>query len=228
MELLAFHLHQLGAAEAEVVVFVADGAPWVWDRLDWVERRVGIKAGRAVRVLDWCHAVHNMSQALGAVQVPEEERQRLFKQLRHWLKRGWCGLVVRELERLAALHGWPEAMQQPVGYLSKHAAAGHLAYGRFKRKGLPQGSGAIESAVRRVINLRLKGAGLMWEEKNAEAALILRAAAVTQRWEETLVRVREEMGKDRQLDWEWQGPDMLEELKDKKKIKPPTPQQSSP
>ena len=45
MELLAFHLHRLGAAQAEVVVFVADGAPWVWERLDWVERRVGLTAG---------------------------------------------------------------------------------------------------------------------------------------------------------------------------------------
>ncbi len=42
MELLAFHLHRLGAAAAEVVVFVADGAPWVWDRLDWVQQRVGL------------------------------------------------------------------------------------------------------------------------------------------------------------------------------------------
>jgi hypothetical protein len=29
MELLAFHLHRLGASRAELVVFVADGAPWV-------------------------------------------------------------------------------------------------------------------------------------------------------------------------------------------------------
>ena len=49
MELLAMHLHRLGAATAKVVVFLADGAPWIWDRLDWVTQRVGLKGcGRAI------------------------------------------------------------------------------------------------------------------------------------------------------------------------------------
>ena len=227
MELLAFHLHRLGAAQAEVVVFGADGAPWVWERLDWVQKRVGVPQQRVVRVLDWCHAVHNLSLALEALGLAAEQRQRLFGKLRGWLRRGWCGLVLNELERLGEEQGSPQALEQPLGYLSKHALAGHLAYSKFKRQGLPLGSGAIESAVRRVLNLRLKGPGLMWAEKNAEAALVLRAAAVTERWEETLSRVREDMGRDRQLGWEWQAPDMLAELKAKIPIKPPTPQQAA-
>jgi hypothetical protein len=34
-ELAAYHLHRLGVAEAELVVFVSDGAHWIWDRLEW-------------------------------------------------------------------------------------------------------------------------------------------------------------------------------------------------
>lgn len=30
IELLAFHLHRLGAAAAQVVTITADGAPWIW------------------------------------------------------------------------------------------------------------------------------------------------------------------------------------------------------
>jgi hypothetical protein len=224
MELLAFHLHQLGAAQAEVVVFGADGAPWVWERLDWVQQRVGVPKGRAVRVLDWCHAVHNLSLALEALGLAGEERQQLFGQLRRWLRRGWHALVINKLQRLGEAQGEPAALEQPWEYLRKHAAAGHMDYGRFRRKGWPLGSGAVESAIRRVINLRLKGPGLMWHEENAEAALVLRAAAVSERWEETLARVREEMGQDRQLGWEWKSPDMLAELKAKVPIKPPVPQ----
>jgi hypothetical protein len=32
MELLAMHLHLLGAAQAELVALGADGAPWIWER----------------------------------------------------------------------------------------------------------------------------------------------------------------------------------------------------
>jgi hypothetical protein len=227
MELLAFHLHRLGAAQAEVVVFVADGAPWVWDRLDWVEQRVGLTAGQAVRVLDWCHAVHNLSLALAALPLAEAERRRQYDQIRQWLRRGWHGLVEKALEKLAEAAGWPKGVEQPLEYLRKHAAAGHMEYQGFRQRGLPQGSGAIESAIRRVINLRLKGPGLMWQEENAEGALVVRAAAVTERWEETLAWVRAEMGRDRRLDWAWQSPDMLAELKAEEPIKPPVPQKAA-
>jgi hypothetical protein len=41
--------------------------------------------------------------------------------------------------------------------------------------GLPIGSGAMESAVRRVVNIRLKGASTYWLEESAEAMLLLRS-----------------------------------------------------
>jgi hypothetical protein len=227
MELLAFHLHRLGASRAEVVVFVADGAPWVWDRLDWVQQRVGVPARRCVRVLDWCHAVHNLSLALESLGLAEAPRQRWYEQMRGWLRQGRHGRVLQELETLGKAAGSPKGLEQPFGYLSKHGAAGHLDYDWLRQRGLPQGSGAVESAIRRVINLRLKGPGLMWQEENAEGALVLRAAALTERWEETLARVREEMGRDRQLGWEWYSPDMLAELKAKVPIKPPVPQKAA-
>jgi hypothetical protein len=40
IELVVFHLHRLGAAQADVVTFVADGAPWIWKRWDWVIAQV--------------------------------------------------------------------------------------------------------------------------------------------------------------------------------------------
>lgn len=227
MELLAFHLHQLGAASAEVVVFVADGAPWIWDRLDWVERRVGLAAAQAVRVLDFCHAAHHISLALEALGLLEKERQRLYRKLKRWLRRGCPGLVVEELERLGEAAGWPESLKQPLDYLCKHMTARHMDYERYRRRGLPVGSGAVESAIRRVVNLRLKGPGLMWLEENAEAALVLRAAAITGRWEETMIRVHETVGTDRRIRWEWTSADLVAELKAPDSIKPPEAQHAA-
>jgi hypothetical protein len=224
MELLAMHLHRLGAAGAEVVVFLADGAPWIWERLEWVQRRVGLAATQTVRVLDFCHAAHHVSLALESLPLSEKDRRPLFRKLKRWLRRGWPGQVVEELERLGAAAGWPDPLAQPLAYLRKHMKAGHLDYAHYRRRGLPLGSGAVESAIRRVVNLRLKGPGLMWLAENAEAALALRAAALSGRWEETMARVRAAMGKDRQLHWAWTSADLLTELKAPESIKPPKAQ----
>ncbi len=63
------------------------------------------------------------------------------------------------------------------------------------------GSGAIESTIRRVINLRLKGNGIYWTEQNAEAVFQLRAAVLSGQWEEILVHTREAMARDRRTEW---------------------------
>jgi hypothetical protein len=227
MELLAMHLHQLGAAQAEVVVFVSDGAPWIWERLAWVVKRVGLDSKQVAYALDWCHALHHVGLALAAVGLPADEHRRVFKKLRKWLKKGEAAKVLNELERLGELHGVLEAMATPVAYLDKHLEAGHLEYDMLQSRGLPIGSGAIESAIRRVINLRLKGNGMMWYEANAEGMLLLRAAALTGRWDEALERALQSKWQDGQLNWSWSSPDMPFQLKAKVEIEPPVPQVQS-
>ena len=54
----------------------------------------------------------------------------------------------------------------------------------------------------------------------------VRAAAVSERWEETMAWVREEMGRDRQVDWQWIAPDRPAALKADVPIEPPVPQQA--
>jgi hypothetical protein len=227
MELLALHLHRLGAADAEVVTFTSDGAPWIWDRLEWVEKRVGLKAERVVKVLDWCHAVHHVSLALAALGLPDQERQQLYRQMRSWLKAGRVNRVTAELSLLAQEYPLEAEVWTAIRYLENHAQAGHMNYHQFRKRGVPLGSGAIESAVRRVVNLRLKGNGMLWEVENAEAMLALRSAALTGRWEETLEHSRQTLAGDRRLDWQWQSPDMPSDLKSHKAIRPPKPQRQA-
>jgi hypothetical protein len=224
MELLAMHLHRLGAAAATVVAFLADGAPWIWERLAWVEQRVGLRARQTVRVLDWCHALHHVSLGLEALGLETQQRKRLYGRCKKWLRAGQVGKVLAELVSRAADASEGTPVGTVLAYLEKHQLAGHLDYDQFRRRGLPMGSGAIESAIRRVVNLRLKGPGLLWLEENAEAALVLRAAVLTDRWQETLDHVRVSMASDRRLDWHWQSPDMPAELKAGVRVAPPLPQ----
>jgi hypothetical protein len=213
IELLAFHLHRLGAAAATVVTVTADGAPWIWARLDWVIARVGLEPARVVEVLDWCHAVHHLSLALQTLGLSEEERTPRYARLRRSLKKGRSRDVIEELAGPAA--GQPEdaAVWREIGYLMRHSEAGRLRYHCFRCRGVPLGSGAIESTIRRVLNLRLKGTSLFWEEANAEAVIQLRAAVLSGRWEERLEQTWEAMAKDRRTDWDWEPPECLADLK---------------
>ena len=44
------------------------------------------------------------------------------------------------------------------------------------------GSGAVESAIRRVVNLRIKGASIYWLEESVEGILLLRSFYKSNRW----------------------------------------------
>lgn len=225
MEVLAMRLHQVGAAQAEVVAFRADGAPWIWERLEWVSKRVGLSDRQVSRGLDWCHAVHHVGLALGLL-VAEAERRRVFKKLRKWLKRGSWQRVVRELIDLLVAADLDENSPAwtAINYLQGHGEQGRLDYAKFRRRRLPVGSGAIESTIRRVINLRLKGNSIFWKEENAEAMLVLRGLVLSRRWKDEFAKITESMARDRRLAWEWQSPDMVAELKARLPIAPPKPQ----
>jgi hypothetical protein len=153
-----------------------------------------------------------------------EERRGLFKTLRRMLRAGQVMKVVEVLQGHAADLPQDGPVWVAIRYLEKHGKDGHMAYRGLRARGLPMGSGAIESAIRRVVNLRLKGNGLLWYEENAEAMLVLRAAALTNRWEELLEHVRQRMASDRRLAWQWRSPDMPAQLKAGMEIKPPAPQ----
>jgi hypothetical protein len=213
IELVAFHLHRLGAAQAREVVFVADGAPWIWARLDWVVAQVGLNPLRVVEVLDWCHGVHHVSVALEALKFDKPTRLGHYQRLRTLLKKGKSQSVLDELEALAESSPVDSAVWREIRYLRKHAEARRLRYAVFRSWRLPMGSGAIESTVRRVINLRLKGNSMYWTEENAEAVFQLRAAVVSDRWDEILEHTQEAMARDRRKTWRWTPPDCLAELK---------------
>ena len=58
-----------------------------------------------------------------------------------------------------------------------------MSYADFLKKKIPIGSGAVESCVRRVVNLRLKGNGIFWTLETAEGVLHLRAQLLSGHWD---------------------------------------------
>ena len=203
-ELVAMHLHRLGAAAALSVTFVSDGAPWIWDRVAPIVSLAKLANVKIHEVLDCCHAAHHISLALAAQGLDEAGRMPLYREHRTLLRNGQWRRVVEELSDLADDDPGNEKMHTEIAYLRKHGEAGRLSYAHYRAVGLPLGSGAIESSIRRVINLRLKSNGMFWGEPQAEMMLQVRAQVISGRWDQRLQEMRELNRHDCRTDWQWE------------------------
>jgi len=183
-ELLLGLLRRLGVHLASKVVFISDGAPWIWCRLDGLVRAAGIAPERVTKVLDFWHACEHVMEALKACRNLDEScRTAVYERLRHQLRHSAEGAasVVAELKSLAVGRR-SKAVKEAIKTLSDHVE--HMNYAAYSAAGLPLGSGVVESAVRRVINQRFKSASLAWRVEQLEALLYLRAVVKSGRWEQ--------------------------------------------
>ena len=64
-----------------------------------------------------------------------------------------------------------------------------MRYVTLEARKLPIGSGQVESAVRRVVNLRFKAPGSFWREMTVSGLMHLRAAFKAGRWDEIMFGV---------------------------------------
>ncbi len=174
-ELLRYHLLRLGAHRATDVTLVADGAVWIWNRADELRETLGLRPEQFTEIVDYFHAVERLGDVAKATHSADEARLSWLAIQKKGLKAG----LIEELEAALVEVGLPESERE---YWSRNRE--RLRFAAFRAAGLPNGSGAVESAVRRVINLRLKGASISWTEEHAEGILHLRAQAKSGRWSE--------------------------------------------
>jgi hypothetical protein len=201
-EMVAMHLHRLGAAQAQSITFASDGAPWIWDRIPQIVGKAQLGHVQIYEVLDCCHAAHHISLALAGLGLNDKERMPLYREHRTLLRNGQWRRVVKELSELAS-DSDNEKVKTEIAYLQKHGEAGRMSYPHFRKIGIPLGSGAIESSIRRVVNLRLKSNATFWREPNAESMLQIRAQVISNRWDQRLKEMRGLKRKDGLTDWTW-------------------------
>ena len=179
-KLLRSYLVQLQIEKSDQVLFVADGATWIWPRVAKLFSALGLNSDRAYELVDFYHAVEHLSKVAGLRKSwSAKQRRRWVKRHRRLLLKGDVAQVVEAVcEICRGRHS--KAIRTERDYFIKNAA--RMAYAKLKGLKLPIGSGSVESAIRRVINLRLKGACIFWYRENAEAMLMLRAYYKAGRW----------------------------------------------
>ena len=104
---------------------------------------------------------------------------RVYKQWKSLLWKGdIAGLKAAVMQMAKGKAG--KKMLKRLEYFETHAH--RMQYQSFKAQNIPQGSGCVESAIRRVINLRLKAPGTFWTSTMAEYFLFLRSQLLSGRW----------------------------------------------
>src|SRR5882724_6351881 len=163
-----------------LIVFVADGAPWIWKRVAALVSALGLKPGQVYELLDFYHAVEHLAKVASLCKSwGAKQRKQWVTRYRRILLKGHVAQVIDAVRDLC--HGrHSTAIRTQRDYFVKNGA--RMAYAQLMALNLPIGSGAVESAIRRVVNLRLKGPGIFWCKANAEAILMLRAYYKAGRW----------------------------------------------
>ena len=178
--LLATYLRTLKIQEAARVIVVGDGAEWIWNRVPWLIAELGLASVEVVEVVDYFHAASHLWQLVELRRdLSPKARKRIYKQ---WKRLLWEGDIERlHQEVVGGTRGKVrKKLLEGLEYFQTHTS--RMQYAQFKAKGVPQGSGCVESAIRRVINLRLKAPGTFWTPSMAEYFLFLRSCLICGRW----------------------------------------------
>lgn len=181
-EIITAELKLRGARQASLLVFLADGAEWIWDRIPDLVKELGIDPCRVLKGVDFYHAVENL-QAAAELRTgwSKKKRKRWVKRMKKLLWRGKVEKVIEEIDRLCVGPKAKDLRTKRDYFVDRKDL---MAYAKLRKRHLPIGSGSVESAVRRIVNLRLKGPGIFWRDENSEPMLYLRAHLKAGRWDE--------------------------------------------
>ena len=151
-------------------------------------KSLGLTAEQTQQRIDYWHAVEYLGKIVERSSLKGKEKTQWRKTQKNRLYRGDIGLVVIAIE---ALIGKKPSEDQTtwLNYFVNHGLTHRrMDYPLSLNSHLPIGSGAIESAVRRVINLRVKSNATYWLRENAETIIRFRAWIKAGRAEELFLQ----------------------------------------
>ncbi len=150
---------------ANELVFIADGARWIW-RI--VERHFP----QAIQIVDWYHAHSYLVKIANAAYGDGSPQAKLWLEpATTALYNGHLGTVIRACRAVAPLA--PKPVADARSYFATNWT--RLRYAKFRTLGLQIGSGSMESGCKQIALERLKIAGAQWSLEGARKLAKARA-----------------------------------------------------
>ena len=171
------------------LVYVTDGG---WHPEEYyrgvLRRMVDPRTGQTLcwqRVLDYYHAAGYVTKLAEALFVIGWQQQQWARRMRRVLKQD--GGLTRLLQS-AAYHrnqhrlrgSRQEEFRKASRYLAKRRKL--MDYARYRRQGLPIGSGVTEAGCKVLVSQRLKRSGMGWKRPGGQVVLTLRCVWLSGIW----------------------------------------------
>jgi hypothetical protein len=161
-----------GIAKAKTIVFLGDGAAWLW-------KLAHVNFPTAICILDYYHACEHLN-LLCAILYGEgsPEAKRRFRQWRKWLLNDKVADVITQAQAdLPTRQAARKSARKQIAYFQRNRS--RMQYRTFRQAGYFIGSGVVEAACKTVVGQRLKQSGMLWSCKGASHLLTVRCALLS-------------------------------------------------
>jgi hypothetical protein len=100
-KLLRSYLGQLGITEADQVLFVADGARWIWNRISALVHGLGLNPEQIYELIDFYHAVEHLEKVAGLRKSWTAKQRKVWvRKSRRLLRQGQADKVMNTVQGL--------------------------------------------------------------------------------------------------------------------------------
>ena len=151
------------------MVFLGDGAAWVWEA-------ARINFPSAICILDFYHAFEHLGELCTALKGKEPPAQTRTTRWAKEMKKGAIGKIITKAQKVIDQGNAADAVEagKQIEYFRKNQH--RMRYDHYRRAHLFIGSGVVEAGCRTVIGQRLKNSGMFWSEAGAQNVIDLRCA----------------------------------------------------
>src|SRR5512135_2598101 len=126
--LMASYLRELRISEADRILFVADGARWIWNRVGPLLQRLGLRPEQINELVDFYHAVEHLGVIAGRKSGwTTAERTTWVKRQRRRLLKGQTEEVLQEITVVCSRRCGP-VLKRERAYFQRNIRAGRMNY----------------------------------------------------------------------------------------------------
>ena len=162
------------ADRVQELVFVCDGATWIW-------KLVSHYYPNAIQIVDWYHAEERLEQIAQEAFSDLEQRQSWLEKIIEAL---WHGNVEVVMEACQSLSKKSSVAKQALTYFSNNME--RMRYAQFRASDYLIGSGVIESGCKQIVSQRLKLPGAQWNLDGAILTAKARCVWLSGHWQDLI------------------------------------------